>query len=91
MRLNSHASGRRSGDQFNVYICDRFVIPQLSKDDISLVAQGSVSLDQRTREYIREKLAYRFVVVEDGFTAFSIESYIKLNGLGGKQPYLNPA
>jgi hypothetical protein len=26
-RLNSHASGRRSGDQFNIYICDRFIIP----------------------------------------------------------------
>ena len=25
-RLNSHASGRRSGDQFNVYICDRFIV-----------------------------------------------------------------
>jgi len=29
-RLNSHASGRRSGDQFCVYVCDRFVIPHLS-------------------------------------------------------------
>jgi hypothetical protein len=26
-RLDSHASGRRSGEQFNVYICDRFIIP----------------------------------------------------------------
>lgn len=26
-RLNSHASGRRSGDQFCVYICDRLVLP----------------------------------------------------------------
>src|SRR5689334_19761002 len=29
-RLRTHASGRRSGDQFNIYICDRFVIPSLS-------------------------------------------------------------
>jgi hypothetical protein len=29
-RLNSHASGRRSGDQFNVYVCDRFVVPVLT-------------------------------------------------------------
>jgi hypothetical protein len=29
-RLNSHASGRRSGDQFNVYVCDRFVVPALT-------------------------------------------------------------
>ena len=28
-RLNSHASGRRSGDQFCVYVCDRLVLPTL--------------------------------------------------------------
>jgi hypothetical protein len=26
-RLNAHAVGRRSGDQFCVYVCDRFVVP----------------------------------------------------------------
>ena len=31
-RLRSHASGRRSGDQFNVYVCDRFVIPTLTSE-----------------------------------------------------------
>jgi hypothetical protein len=29
-RLNSHASGRRSGDRFNVYVCDRFIVPVLT-------------------------------------------------------------
>jgi hypothetical protein len=29
-RLNAHASGHRSGDQFCVYICDRFVVPESS-------------------------------------------------------------
>ena len=28
-RLNSHASGRRSGDQFCVYICDRLEVERL--------------------------------------------------------------
>jgi stalled ribosome alternative rescue factor ArfA len=28
-RLGSHASGRRSGDQFCVYVCDRFVLPRI--------------------------------------------------------------
>jgi hypothetical protein len=32
-RLNSHASGRRSGDQFNIYICDRFIVPALWPPD----------------------------------------------------------
>ena len=31
-RLGSHASGRRSGDQFNVYVCDRFVVPGLTTE-----------------------------------------------------------
>jgi hypothetical protein len=26
-RLNAHAAGRRSGDQFCVYVCDRFLVP----------------------------------------------------------------
>jgi hypothetical protein len=29
-RLNAHAAGRRSGDQFCVYVCDRFVVPALT-------------------------------------------------------------
>jgi len=29
-RLKSHATGRRSGDQFCVYVADRFVLPSLS-------------------------------------------------------------
>jgi hypothetical protein len=52
-RLSSHASGRRSGDQFWLYICDRFVLPTLSTEQIGLVAEGTLTLDGLTREYIR--------------------------------------
>ena len=31
-RLRSHASGRRSGDQFCVYVADHYVLPELSRD-----------------------------------------------------------
>jgi hypothetical protein len=31
-RLQSHASGRRSGDQFCVYVADRLVLPTLSQE-----------------------------------------------------------
>jgi hypothetical protein len=34
-RLKSHASGRRSGDQFCIYICDQFVIASLSPRNTS--------------------------------------------------------
>src|SRR4029077_17708666 len=39
-RLQSHASGRRSGDQFCVYVADRLVLPALSPDDITAIAQA---------------------------------------------------
>jgi hypothetical protein len=29
-RLRSHASGRRSGDQFCVFVADHYVLPELS-------------------------------------------------------------
>ena len=41
-RLNSHASGRRSGDQFNVYVCDRFIVPGLTAAQQHQVGQGQL-------------------------------------------------
>lgn len=41
-RLNSHANGRRSGDQFNVYVSDRFVLPRVH-DRIPEIAAGTLS------------------------------------------------
>jgi hypothetical protein len=38
--LQSHASGRRTGDQFCVYVADRPVLPTLSLDDITAIASG---------------------------------------------------
>jgi hypothetical protein len=39
-RLRSHASGRRSGDQFCVYVADRLVLPTLTQKDIADIASG---------------------------------------------------
>jgi hypothetical protein len=47
----AHASGRRSGDQFNVYICDRFVIPALVPEQQSKIG---LCLDQLTGHYVHE-------------------------------------
>jgi len=44
-RLNSHASGRRSGDQFNIYICDRFIVPTLTPVQQRQIGQGELLLD----------------------------------------------
>ena len=48
-RLKSHASGRRSGDQFCVYVADRLVLPTLSQEDIAPIASGRHSMDALIR------------------------------------------
>jgi hypothetical protein len=55
-RLNAHASGRRSGDQFCAYICDRFVVPALTPSQQQQLAAGSLSLDGLTRRFIHDGL-----------------------------------
>jgi hypothetical protein len=89
-RLNSHASGRRSGDQFCIYVCDRLVLPTLTEDDLRRVAAGEESLDGWTRRYIADHLAYRFVEVADGQTAAGLESLVRAGALGVGKPLLNP-
>jgi hypothetical protein len=91
-RLDSHASGRRSGDQFCIYVCDRFVLPELSDDEIREVAAGARSLDRLTREFIRTHLSYRFVTTANGAEARALESSIRRDGLHGYgRPLLNPS
>jgi hypothetical protein len=89
-RLDSHASGRRSGDQFNLYICDRFVVPILTQDQQRDVGRGYLLLDQMTRSFIREHLSYRFAIYSSGEEAFQIERDIRAGGLPAGRPYLNP-
>jgi hypothetical protein len=88
-RLNSHASGRRSGDQFCIYVCDRLVIPLLHNrlDELRL---GALSLDQETRAYIRERLGFRRIAVAGPAEAFTIERSIQRGLLPTGKPFLNP-
>lgn len=90
--MDSHASGRRSGDQFCVYVSDRFILPTLSADDIKDIAQGERRLDLLIREYIQSNLSYRYVLTETGAEARSIENQIRTEGLPGVgKPFLNPS
>jgi len=57
--MQSHASGRRSGDQFCIYIHDIFVIPELIKT--GKYESGRGWLDKVTQKYIHDNLRYRFV------------------------------
>lgn len=59
-RLNSHASGRLSGDQFCVYVANRLVIPKLNSSQLASFETGQLTLDQLTKQYIRERLSFQF-------------------------------
>ena len=89
-RLNSHASGRRSGDQFNVYICDRFIVPALTAAQQRDIGRGDLLLDQLTKNYIREHLSYRFLLCRDGTHAHATERAVRAGSLPAGRPYLNP-
>ncbi len=89
-RLDSHASGRRSGDQFCVYVCDRLVLPGLSKFDVEQVAAAELSLDKMTRAYVRDRLSFRFVTLPDGRSALELERLAR-GGEFGPSPTFNPS
>jgi len=89
-RLNSHASGRRSGDQFNLYICDRFVLPRVH-NRIAEIAAGTLSLDRMTRDYIRTELGFRCATLPSPADAFTTERQLQRGDWPAGQPILNPA
>jgi hypothetical protein len=88
-RLASHASGRRSGDQFCIYICDRLVLPTLH-NRFPEIAAGQLSLDKLTREFIRAELGFRFIAVASGSIALAVEREIQRGALRCGKPFLNP-
>jgi hypothetical protein len=88
-RLRAHASGQRSGDQFSVYIADRWVLPTLSPEEIAAVGAGALDLDVRIRSYIVTHLAYRWVVTPDGAMARKIELTIQQGDWDHGKPFLN--
>jgi hypothetical protein len=90
-RLASHASGRRSGDQFCVYVADRLVLQALSQADIAAISSGEHQMDAFVRRYIHQNLRYRFQMVPDGATGYRIEAAIKNGDWGYGRPLLNPA
>jgi hypothetical protein len=89
-RLNSHASGRRSGDQFCVYVFDRLVLPTLSRQQIEDAARGQISLDRLTRQLIRHALSYRVTLLTSAAIARAVERQIQREGLANQSPLLNP-
>jgi hypothetical protein len=89
-RLNTHASGHRSGDQFCVYVGDRFVVPGLTASQQQRLAAGTLSLDTLIRAFVHERLTYRFVICADGAEALKLEREVRRGSLSAGKPYLNP-
>ena len=89
-RLKSHASGRRGGDQFCIYVADQLVLPTLSREDITAIASGHRQMDAFVRRYIHENLSYRFVILADGAEALAVEATIKSGDWPYGRPQLNP-
>ncbi|MCV7428156.1 hypothetical protein [Mycobacterium montefiorense] len=90
-RLRTHANGKRSGDQFCVYVCDRFVVPDLTSDVLALLRGGANTLlDDLTKTYIRQHFQYRYVVCRSGKEASTVEDAVKAGALPCGPPLLNP-
>jgi hypothetical protein len=89
-RLHSHFGGRRSGDQFCVYVGDRLILPNLSQADIAEISRGRHQMDSHIRSYIHANLGYRFVMVPDARTALDIEKTIRSGAWLEDKPLLNP-
>jgi hypothetical protein len=89
-RLQSHASGRCSGDQFCVYVADRLVLPILSQEDITAVASGRHQMDAFVHQYIHDNLSYRFAMLPDGAVAYAVEMPIKSGGWEHGRPPAQP-
>lgn len=89
-RLSSHASGRLSGDQFCVYVANRFVVPSITTDELHLFASGQLTLDAKTRAYIHAHLEYDYSLVQTSVEAFALERAARNGEIFGQKPYLNP-
>jgi hypothetical protein len=84
------AKGRRSGDQFCIYVCDRLIIPSLSPDQLRAIGSGALSLDAMTKQYMHDFLSYRFVATVDRASTLRLEVQVKTAALDDGKPILNP-
>ena len=90
-RLNSHRSGRRSGDQFCIYIQDFYVLPSLIKtlkENKEEYVFEKGRLDREVGNFIRENLRLKYLSVQKD-DVVDLENRIR-EGKYGRAPKLNP-
>ena len=88
-RLNSHASGRASSDQFCSILANRIVIPSLTSAQMNKFKEGSLTLDQMNKKYIRTNLEYQYLVVDHFQDALDLGEHCRRGAIFGQVPYLN--
>ncbi len=89
-RLGQHTSGRLSGDQMNVYVANRFVVPEIDAAQKVKFAAGTLRLDTLTRQYVQEYFEYQYLVVKHSAEAYALERLCRCGYIFGQCPYLNP-
>lgn len=88
-RIRQHSQGNRSGDQFCIYIQDFYVLPELLGKEYS---PKKGYLDQLTKEFIKNRLSYRYFVIQsdDSHKAVRhLEREIQSGRFGHPLPKLN--
>jgi hypothetical protein len=76
-RLHSHFSGRRSGDQFCVYVADLLVLPGLTPADIEDVSAGRHTAGRSCSEIYSCKSGLSVWILPDGKIAREVETSLK--------------
>jgi hypothetical protein len=90
-RLNSHASGRRGGDQFCCYICDRYIVPDLEKEDDDELRKGNKDLlNNMNRAFIRKNLSYQYQTISEDSIVRIMEDSLRKGETDIGKPLINP-
>ena len=87
-RLEAHRSGRRSGDQFCVYVADYEIVPSLTPEQLQMIRSRKLKIDHLVRDFVAQELCFTFAVTDDGASARELEKSVIAGALGEK-PELN--
>jgi hypothetical protein len=93
-RLGKHASGNRGGNMFCVYVCDRFIVPYLTIDEMNCLKNGTLKLDGKhgkIKKYIRSNFSYKYLVIENLENTKKIEKILRKGKTSLGKPLLNPS
>jgi hypothetical protein len=74
----------------NVYVANRFVVPQINAAQRAQFASGTLQLDMLTRQYIHQHFQYQYLVVKRTDEAYALERLCKCGHIFNQRPYLNP-